>query len=111
MSDDIAMWLREWADIDLGESFQGNREASLGYMAAAEIERLRAELVATRAAKEAEWERCAKYLDRAERAEAERDAFLALLREAGDALREIHERKRHPHLALSIIARIDAARK
>lgn len=73
MSDDIATWLREWADTDLGESFQGNREASLGYMAAAEIERLRAELVATRAAKEAEWERCAKYLDRAERAEAEHE--------------------------------------
>lgn len=45
--------------------------------ALAEIERLRAELVATRAAKEAEWERCAKYLDRAERAEAERDALAA----------------------------------
>lgn len=43
MSDDLGKLLREWSDRDLGPDFRGNRNASLGYIAAAALERAEAE--------------------------------------------------------------------
>lgn len=65
--------------------------------------RLRAEIAKLR---EAVDNNDAAFIDRMT---VERTRLRALLRVAGAALRQVHEGRRHPQLALSIIARIDAA--